>query len=243
MALSWQTATIMADRNKPAVLLLSGGIDSAVTGALARRQHLALYALTIDYGQRHAVEIAAARNLAVALGAERHVIQALDLRAFGGSALTDNIPVPPSRAARADTCDIPVTYVPARNTIFLSLALAYAETVGAADIFVGVNAVDFSGYPDCRPAFIAAFERMAQLATRAGVTGTALKIHAPLIEMSKADIIRRGAALGVDFALTHSCYDPAPDGRACGRCESCDIRRRGFAEAGIPDPTAYHPAD
>ncbi len=243
MALIEQPETTVAARSTPAVLLLSGGIDSAVTGALACRQHHALYALTIDYGQRHAVEIAAARRLAGALGVVRHVIQALDLRTFGGSALTDDIAVPPSRAARADACDIPVTYVPARNTIFLSLALAYAETVGAADIYIGVNAVDFSGYPDCRPDFIAAFERMAQLATRAGVTGMALKIHAPLIEMSKADIIRRGAALDVDFALTHSCYDPAPNGRACGRCESCDIRRSGFAEAGVPDPTVYQPAE
>lgn len=233
----------MAARKTPAVILLSGGIDSAVTGALACSQHHSLYALTIDYGQRHAVEIAAARRLAVALGAERHVIQALDLRTFGGSALTDDIAVPPSRARQTDACDIPVTYVPARNTIFLSLALAWAETIGAADIFIGVNAVDFSGYPDCRPAFIAAFERMAQLATRAGVTGSSLKIHAPLIDMSKADIIRRGAALGVDFALTHSCYDPAADGRACGRCESCHIRRRGFCEAGVPDPTVYQPAE
>jgi 7-cyano-7-deazaguanine synthase len=223
---------------KPAVVLLSGGLDSATTVAVARADGFATYALTIDYGQRHRVELEAARRVAKALGARRHMIVEVDLRRFGGSALTANIDVPKQRDPHA-TKDIPVTYVPARNTVFLALALAWAESLGAQDIFIGVNAVDFSGYPDCRPEYIGAFERLANLATKAAVEGwSRFRIHTPLIEMSKADIVRRARELGVDAALTWSCYDPQPDGRPCGACDACVLRAKGFAEAGIPDPLA-----
>lgn len=222
-----------------AVVLLSGGLDSATTLAIARAEGFAAAALSFRYGQRHAVEIDAARRVAAAQGAVRHEIVDIDLRAFGGSALTGDIAVPKDRDPAEMAAGIPVTYVPARNTIMLSFALAFAEVVGAADIFLGVNAVDYSGYPDCRPAYIEAFERMANLATKAGIEGRRLTIHAPLIRMTKAGIIRRGLELGVDYALTSSCYDPGPGGRACGRCDSCRLRLRGFAEAGLADPIAY----
>ena len=217
-----------------AVVLLSGGLDSYTAAAIARDQRFALCALTIDYGQRHAREVEAARAIARALAVERHVELAIDLRAFGGSSLTSNEPVPHGRDI--DAAGIPSTYVPARNTIFLSLALGWAETLDARDIVIGVNALDYSGYPDCRPAFIAAFERVADLGTRAGVEGSRFRIHAPLIAMSKAEIIRHGNALGLDYSLTHSCYDPRPDGRPCGTCDSCVLRAKGFREAGIADP-------
>jgi 7-cyano-7-deazaguanine synthase len=225
----------MTTRDKArAVVLLSGGLDSATAAAIARSDGFDLYALTLSYGQRHAVEIEAARRVASSLGVVRQVELGVDLSAFGGSSLTDDIGVPKDRAL--DAADIPSTYVPARNTVFLSLALAWAEVLGAADIFVGVNALDYSGYPDCRPEYIEAFERMAALATKAGVEGGRFRIHAPLIRMTKAEIITRGVALGVDYGLTHSCYDPAPDGRPCGHCDSCLLRAKGFAEAGRPDP-------
>lgn len=229
----------MRQRTKKAVVLLSGGLDSATTAALALEQGYAVYALTIHYGQRHALETKAAASVARALGVCDHTFQAIDLRAFGGSALTDAIDVPKRSEGKVQHGAIPVTYVPARNTIFLAVALGYAEVLGSSDIFIGVNAVDYSGYPDCRPEFIEAFERMANLATRAGVEGARLTIHTPLIRLTKADIIREGVRLGVDYALTHSCYDPTPEGLACGRCESCLIRRRGFEQAGVPDPTRY----
>lgn len=220
-----------------AVCLLSGGLDSAVCLALARREGYECYALSFDYGQRHRIELDAARRIAASLGAARHQVIAVDLRAFGGSALTDNIAVPTLRSSDEMAAGIPVTYVPARNTIFLSLALAWAEVLEAADLFIGVNAIDYSGYPDCRPEFIEAFERMANLATRAGVEGaTVLRIQTPLIRLSKADIVRLGRDLGLDFSLTRSCYDPDEAGRACGRCDSCLLRHKGFAEAGIDDP-------
>lgn len=222
--------------NKPAVILLSGGLDSATCLAIARSEGYACHCLSVDYGQRHAAELAAAARVAQALGAAEHRVVHLDIGQFGGSALTDaGIAVPTGGLQPG----IPVTYVPARNTIMLSLALGWAEILGAQDIFVGVNAVDYSGYPDCRPAFIAAFETLANLATKAGVEGHALKIHAPLIDLAKADIIRRGAALGVDYALTVSCYQADGAGRACGRCDACRLRRDGFAAAGLPDPTPY----
>jgi 7-cyano-7-deazaguanine synthase len=218
-----------------AVVLVSGGLDSATTLALARADGCACYALTFDYGQRHRVELQAARRVAQSLGAVDHRIVPLDLSWMGGSALTDkSIPVPEQASP-----GIPVTYVPARNTVFLSIALGWAEVQGATDIFIGANAVDYSGYPDCRPAFIAAFERLANLATRAGVEGAGFRIRAPLMHWDKAEIIRRGAALGVDFALTLSCYDPDEAARACGRCDSCRLRAQGFAAAGLPDPTPY----
>ena len=221
----------------PAVVLLSGGLDSATACAVARAEGFACHALSFDYGQRHGRELEAARRVAAALGVEQHLTLRLDLRAIGGSALTDDIPVPKGRSLDAMARGIPITYVPARNTIFLSHALAWAEVLGSQDVFLGVNALDYSGYPDCRPEYIAAFERMANLATRAGVEGRSrLRIHAPLIHMSKAQIIRRGAELGVDFALTWSCYEPQPDGRACGLCDSCLLRHKGFAEAGLSDP-------
>ncbi len=220
----------------PAVCLLSGGLDSATTLAIAREQGFAVHALSIRYGQRHAVELQAAQRVAQALGAQAHLVSELDLRAFGGSALTADIDVPKDRDEQAMAAGIPVTYVPARNTVFLSLALAWAETLGAQDLFIGVNAVDYSGYPDCRPEFIRAFETMAGLATKAGVEGAPLRVHTPLIDLSKADIIRRGTALGVDYGLTVSCYDPDAEGRPCGHCDSCQLRARGFAEAGLPDP-------
>jgi len=211
-----------------AVVLLSGGLDSATTLAIARADGFDCYALSFRYGQRHAAELEAAKRVAEHLGATEHVILDIDLRQFGGSALTSDIPVPKDRALD-DT--IPVTYVPARNTIFLSFALAWAEVLGAQDIFIGVNALDYSGYPDCRPEYIAAFQQMAGLATKAGVEGSRLRIHTPLIQMTKAQIIRKGRALGVDFDMTFSCYDPAPDGSPCGHCDSCQLRAKGFAEA------------
>lgn len=226
--------------NRRAVVLLSGGLDSATVLAEARARGFELYALTIRYGQRHEVEIDAARRVAEALGVAQHVITDLDLRVFGGSALTDEIDVPKDTAPDDIGKAIPITYVPARNTIFLSLAMAWAETLRASDIFVGVNALDYSGYPDCRPEFIEAFERLAAVATKAGVEGkTPLEIHTPLIELTKSEIIRRGIQLGVDHGMTLSCYDPSTEGAACGRCDACVLRRKGFAEAGVPDPTRY----
>lgn len=222
---------------KPAVILVSGGLDSATVLAIARAQRFTPFALTIDYGQRHRFELEAARRVCSAQGVQRHVVITLDLRAFGGSALTSDIAVPKDRSPEQMEAGIPITYVPARNTIFLSLALGWAEAQGAFDIFVGVNAVDYSGYPDCRPEFIAGFEQLAMLATQAGVEGRGRwKIHTPLIRLSKAAIIRQGTDLGVDYRLTSSCYDPDERGRPCGRCDSCRLRRKGFAEAGLPDP-------
>jgi 7-cyano-7-deazaguanine synthase len=230
----------MSADSRPAVVLLSGGLDSATALAVARAEGFRCHALTIAYGQRHAVELEAARRVAAALGAADRRVMHLDLRVFGGSALTAEIAVPHDRPADEMASGIPVTYVPARNTVFLSLALAWAEVIGSFDIFMGVNAVDYSGYPDCRPEFVAAFEALANLATKAGVEGKGrFRIHTPLIQLTKADIIRRGVSLGVDYGLTHSCYDPAPDGAACGRCDSCQIRRNGFLAAGVPDPTRY----
>jgi 7-cyano-7-deazaguanine synthase len=224
----------------PAVILLSGGLDSATVLAIAARDGYQRHALSVRYGQRHAAELKAAEAVARSIGVTEHVTVDIDLRQFGGSALTSDIPVPKGRPAERMGEDIPVTYVPARNTIFLSYALAYAETLNASDIFLGVNALDYSGYPDCRPEYIEAFERMANLATRAGVTGTTrLTIHTPLIYLSKREIIATGLALGVDYGLTHSCYDPGPDGAACGECDSCVLRLKGFAEAGVEDPARY----
>jgi len=223
-----------------AVVLLSGGLDSATVLAIAKAEGFRLHALSVRYGQRHHAELEAARRIAASLGAVEHREVTLDLAQFGGSALTADIPVPVNRSAvDVGRGGIPVTYVPARNTIFLSLALAWAEVLGAADIFLGVNALDYSGYPDCRPEYIEAFQRMARLATRAGVEGTAITIHAPLIALSKADIIRRGLALGVDYSLTLSCYQPESDGTACGACDACTLRLKGFAEAGATDPVRY----
>jgi 7-cyano-7-deazaguanine synthase len=220
-----------------AICLLSGGLDSSTCLAIARSQGFACYCLSFNYGQRHAQELQAAANVAQQLGAREHRILTIDLRGFGGSALTGDIAVPKDREERSMRAGIPVTYVPGRNTIFLSFALAYAEVTGAADIFLGVNAIDYSGYPDCRPEFIAAFEQMANLATKAGVEGTSkFQIHTPLIQMTKADIIRKAIALDVDLSLTHSCYDPDLSGRPCGRCDSCLLRRKGFEEAGVRDP-------
>jgi 7-cyano-7-deazaguanine synthase len=218
----------------PAVILLSGGLDSATALAVAKAEGFTPYALSFRYGQRHSVELTAARRVAAAQGVARHVISVIDLRVFGDSALTAGIAVPRHGVSGGD--EIPVTYVPARNTIFLSFALAFAEILGAADVFIGVNALDYSGYPDCRPEYIAAFEQMANLATKAGVQGRRLKIHAPLIGLTKAQIIERGMALDVDYSLTHSCYDPAAGWRPCGECDSCVIRARGFAGAGVADP-------
>jgi 7-cyano-7-deazaguanine synthase len=219
---------------KSAVVLLSGGLDSMVCAGLAREAGSAVTALTIDYGQRHRVELEAARAVAAQL-ADRHIVLPLDLRAFGGSALTSDMEVPKGGVEEG----IPVTFVPARNTIFLSLALGLAEASEARDIYIGVNALDYSGYPDCRPEFIAEFGRLANLATKAGVEGEPFTIHAPLLHMSKADIAREAARLGLDAGLSHSCYDPAPDGGACGRCDACRLRAKGFIEAGIEDPTVY----
>ena len=217
-----------------AVLLLSGGLDSYTAGALMQEQGYTLYALSVIYGQRHGLEIEAARAVAASLGVERHIELAVDLRRFGGSSLTSDTPVPVDRVIVPD--EIPSTYVPARNTVMLSVALAWAETLGAHDIVIGVNALDYSGYPDCRPDYIAAFESMARLATRAGVEGNTLTIHAPLQHWSKARIVQEGVRLGLDYGLTHSCYNPGPAGRACGRCDSCLLRAAGFAQAGVPDP-------
>jgi 7-cyano-7-deazaguanine synthase len=220
-----------------AIVLLSGGLDSYTAAALVKAQGFSLDALTILYGQRHAREIESARLVARALGVNRHLELPIDLRSIGGSALTADIPVPRDRDL--SSAEIPSTYVPARNTVFLSLALAWAEALGARDIVMGVNALDYSGYPDCRPEFVRAFESLASVATRAGVEGARFHVHTPLITFSKAEIIRRGLALGLDYALTHSCYDPAPDGRpSCGRCDSCALRAKGFAEAGVTDPLA-----
>ncbi|MFJ6553123.1 7-cyano-7-deazaguanine synthase QueC [Streptomyces luteogriseus] len=236
----------MAER--PAIVLLSGGLDSTTVLAIAKDQGYTPYALSFRYGQRHSVELEAAKRVAEAQGVARHVIADIDLRVFGGSALTSDIDVPKHEslddAGDKDTgSSVPVTYVPARNTIFLSFALAYAETVGASDIFTGVTAVDYSGYPDCRPEYMEAYECMANLATRAGVEGTqSLKLHSPLIAMSKADIVREGLRLGVDYSLTSSCYDPDEQGRACGHCETCLLRLKGFAEAGVTDPVQYQGA-
>jgi 7-cyano-7-deazaguanine synthase len=225
------------DEMKSAVVLLSGGLDSATTLALAVREGFAAHALSFDYGQRHRLELNAAKRVAKALGAREHRIAVIDLRVFGGSALTGDSPVPKNCDARAT--EIPITYVPARNTIFLSYALAWSEVLGAADIFIGANAIDYSGYSDCRPEFISAFEQLAALATKAGVEGTKFQIHAPLISMSKAEIIKKGGELGVDFSITHSCYDPTPDGLACGECDSCRIRLAGFRHANVVDPIRY----
>ena len=219
----------------PAVVLISGGLDSMVSAALAREAGYPLLALSIDYNQRHQVELAAARRIAAMLGAVRHIVLPLDLSAFGGSALTADIEVP--KGGVGD--DIPVTYVPARNTIFLSLALGWAEAAGARDLFIGVNALDYSGYPDCRPEFIAGFEKLAELATKAGVEGEPFRIHAPLQHMTKADIVREADRLGLDAGMSWSCYDPAPGGVHCGLCDSCRLRAKGFEEAGLPDPTVY----
>jgi len=226
----------MSEMKRKAVVLLSGGLDSATTMAVANSRGFSCFALTIDYGQRHGLEIEAARRLAKSLEAERHLVLSYDLRPIGGSALTDDIEVPKGGLSEA----IPVTYVPARNTLLLSLALAWAEVLGAYDIFIGANAVDYSGYPDCRPKFIDAFTRLANVATAAAVEGRGrFTIHAPLIKMKKSEIILTGLGLGLDYSLTASCYDPATDGRACGRCDSCRLRLKGFEEAGVKDPISY----
>ncbi len=223
-----------------AVVLLSGGLDSATVLAIARSRGYRCYALSFSYGQRHASELQAARRVAASLGAIEHRIAAIDLRVFGGSALTADIGVPKGRATGQMASAIPITYVPARNTIFLSFALAWAEVLGSSDVFIGVNALDYSGYPDCRPEYIAAFESMASLATKAGVEGCQkLKIHTPFIALTKAQIVRAGLDLGVDFSLTSSCYDPAPSGAPCGQCDSCQLRRKGFRENGLEDPLRY----
>jgi 7-cyano-7-deazaguanine synthase len=224
---------------KRAVVLLSGGLDSATTLAIAKEEGYDPYALSFRYGQRHQIEVQSAQAVAKSFRIREHRVVEIDLRAFGGSALTDAIDVPKNRAQNEIASRIPVTYVPARNTIFLSYALAWAEVIQARDIFIGVNSLDYSGYPDCRPEFIVQFEKLAQLATKAGVEGTRYRVQAPLIAMAKAQIIRKGAELGVQFSLTTSCYDPAADGSACGQCDSCLLRAKGFREAGIPDPTRY----
>lgn len=225
-----------------AIVLLSGGLDSATVAAMALRDGFAVHALTVRYGQRHAAELDAAARIAASLGISPHTVVDVDLRAIGGSALTADIPVPLDREHAAIGRGIPATYVPARNTVLLSLALALAETTGALDLFIGANEVDFSGYPDCRPEFLAAFERLADAGTRAGADGARFRVHAPLIALSKREIIERGTALGVDYALTLSCYDPSPDGAACGRCDACRLRLRGFREAGLADPARYRAA-
>jgi len=236
------TVTISArDNRPPAVVLLSGGLDSTTLAAVAREEGFEPCTLTFSYGQRHDSEVEAARRVVRAFGIARHLVLPIDLRAIGGSALTDDIDVPKGRSSDEMGSGIPITYVPARNTVFLSLALAWAEVLGSRDIYIGVNALDYSGYPDCRPEYIEAFERVANLGTRAGVEGGRFRIHAPLVRMTKADIIRKGVSLGVDYAITHSCYDPAPDGAACGRCDSCILRRKGFREAGVEDPVRYAP--
>lgn len=225
--------------DKLAIVLLSGGLDSTTVLAIAKNLGYLPLTLSFDYGQRHRVELGKARVIAKKFGVEEHRVVSVDLKQFGGSALTDDIEVPMDREEDAMTAEIPVTYVPARNTIFLSYALAFAETRGARDVFIGVNAVDYSGYPDCRPEFVQAFEALANLATKAGVDGESLKIHAPLIQMTKAEIIKKGLELNVDYGLTHSCYQPTPDGTSCGRCDSCRLRRKGFLDASAVDPLNY----
>jgi 7-cyano-7-deazaguanine synthase len=234
------TMSSLEGNKQKAVVLLSGGLDSMVCAALAREAGYEVLALTIDYHQRHRVELEAAKVIAAQL-ADRHIILPLDLSAFGGSALTSDIAVPKDGVGANGRGGIPVTYVPARNTVFLSLALAWAESAGAHDLYVGVNALDYSGYPDCRPAFIDAFEALANQATKEGVEGDGFTIHAPLLNMTKADIAREAARLGLDAAMSHSCYDPAPDGGACGLCDACRLRAKGFEEAGLADPTRYTP--
>src|SRR3984957_6323717 len=230
----------MPDGPRRAVVLVSGGLDSATALAVARRDGFETCALSFDYGQRHSFELEAAHRVAQAAGVHRHLVFKLNLRSIGGSSLTADLPVPKDRPETEMTAGIPITYVPARNTIFLSVALGWGETLSAFDIYLGVNAIDYSGYPDCRPEYIAAFERLANLATKAGVEGVgSWKIHTPLIRMTKAEIIKTGIALGVDYSLTHSCYDPVPGGRPCGRCDSCSLRLKGFAEAGLRDPLTY----
>jgi len=230
----------MSNQRAKAVVLLSGGLDSATVLAIAKAEGYDVYALSFAYGQRHAWELECARAVALSMGAKEHRTASIDLRAFGGSALTAEIDVPKGRSTEEMSGEIPITYVPARNTIFLSFALAWAEVLGCSDIFIGVNALDYSGYPDCRPEFIAAFERLANLATRAGVEGRqALKIHTPLISLTKAEIIRKGLELGVDYSLTSSCYDPSPSGAPCGSCDSCVLRQKGFRENGLVDPLKY----
>jgi 7-cyano-7-deazaguanine synthase len=224
---------------KHAVVLLSGGLDSATTLAIAISQGYETYALSFDYGQRHAIELEAARQVAKSLGAQQHRVVKIDNGIFAGSALTDDITVPKARSEKEIGAGVPVTYVPARNTIFLAHALAWAETIPAGHIFLGINAIDYSGYPDCRPEFIAMFETLANLGTKAGIEGMRFQIHAPLIKMTKAQIICKAQELNVDLAQTHSCYDPCPDGRACGECDSCQLRRKGFNEAGVVDPIEY----
>lgn len=225
---------------KPAVVLLSGGLDSATTAAIARAEGFRIFALSVDYGQRHRFELEAAKRVAAAQQVERHSTVRVDLGSFGGSALTADLEIPKSRRPEDMNDEIPITYVPARNTVMLSLALGWAEVVGAADIFIGVNAVDYSGYPDCRPEFIAAFQQLANLATKAGVEGSLVfRIHAPLVKMTKMEIVRRGTELGVDFGLTHTCYDPNSTGNPCGKCDACVLRLQGFAEAGVIDPLKY----
>jgi 7-cyano-7-deazaguanine synthase len=233
----------MSTEKRPAVVLLSGGLDSTTTLAIAQSQGFTVYALSFRYGQRHEAELEAATRIADMSGVAEHVIVQFDLGRFGGSALTADIPVPKGRSLDEMGIGIPVTYVPARNTIFLSFALAWAETLGASDIFIGVNALDYSGYPDCRPEYIAAYERMANLATKAGVEGTQrLQIHTPLSQLTKAEIIRKGLDLGVDYSRTITCYDPTPDGVACGQCDACLLRLKGFAENGLADPASYRHA-
>jgi len=228
---------------KHAVVLLSGGLDSATTLAIARSQGHETYALSFDYGQRHRSELEAARRVAKSLGAKEHLVVKIDNQIFRGSALTDDVDVPKSRSEKEISVGIPVTYVPARNTVFLAHALAWAETIPAGHIFIGANAIDYSGYPDCRPEFIALFETLANVATKAGAEGARLQIHAPLIKMTKADIVRTAVELDVDLSLTHSCYDPTSDGRACGKCDSCQLRLKGFREAGVKDPIKYAKAE
>jgi 7-cyano-7-deazaguanine synthase len=224
---------------KKAVVLLSGGLDSATCLAVAKSEGFEPYALTFSYGQRHSAELEAARWVARAIGVSSHLVLEIDLRQIGGSALTDEIDVPKPDSVDEIGREIPITYVPARNTVFLSYSLAWAEVLGARDIYIGVNALDYSGYPDCRPEFLAAFEKVANLGTKAGAEGERFRIHAPLVRLTKAEIIRKGVELGVNYALTHSCYDPDVEGKACGRCDSCLLRKKGFTEAGVGDPTVY----
>ena len=226
-------------QSRPAVVLVSGGLDSATTLAVAKRDGFTPYAISFDYGQRHRYELEAARAVCGSIGVADHRVIPLDLRSLGGSALTADVDVPKDRDTAEMEAEIPVTYVPARNTVFLAIAMGWAEVLDASDLFAGVNAVDYSGYPDCRPEFIAAFEQLAALATKSGVEGATWRVHTPLIDLTKAEIITLGTQLGVDFGATHSCYDPAADGAACGRCDSCQLRRAGFEAAGVADPTRY----